>query len=61
MANDRDGKRVLVEIQSADVHAKDVVYHNSCYNNYTSPKRLELLMKKQLDAETTESSHKQAF
>ena len=46
---------------TADVHAKDVVYHNSCYKDYTSLKRLELLMKKQLDAETMDSPHKQAF
>ena len=24
-------KKVLYKIQSADVHAKGVVYHNSCY------------------------------
>ena len=46
-ANVRDDKRVLLEIQEADVHAKDVVYHNSCYKECTSPRRLELLMKKQ--------------
>ena len=60
-ANVRDDKRVLLEIQGTDVHAKDVVYHNSCYKDYTSPRRLELLIKKQLDAETTDSPHKQAF
>ena len=60
-SNDRNDKRVLLEIQGADVHANDVVYHNSCYKNYTSPRRLELLMKKQSDAETTDSPHKHAF
>ena len=60
-ANVCDDKRVLLEIQGADVHAKDVVYHNSCYKVYASLRRLKLLMKKQLDAETTDSPHNQAF
>ena len=47
----RNDERVLLEIDGADLHAKDVLYHPSCYKDYTSTRALELLAKKQVRQE----------
>ena len=59
---------ILLEIENADLHAKDILYHPSCYKNYTSPRYLELLIKKEIEEEEEKernangpSPHEQAF
>ena len=36
----RQDQRVLLEAEHADLHAKDVQYHSSCYKKFTCPKQL---------------------
>ena len=36
----RQDQRVLLEAEHADLHAKDVQYHSSCYTKFTCPKQL---------------------
>ena len=36
----RQDQRVLLEAKHADLHAKDVQYHSSCYKKFTHPKQL---------------------
>ena len=43
----RRDERILLEVEQADLHAKDVIYHPSCYKDYTSQRALELLLKKE--------------
>ena len=57
----RNDERVLLEIDGADLHAKDVLYHPSCYKDYTSTRALELLAKKQVREEGEESPQWRAF
>ena len=39
----RQDKRVLLEIDQGDLHAKDILYHRSCYKQYTSRQNLKLV------------------
>ena len=54
----RHDERVLLEIRDADLHAKDILY---LY--YASPRRLDLLVKKELRAEEVDATrpHQRAF
>ena len=53
---------VLLEIEQADLHAKDVLYHTSCCKAYTSQRALELLLKKEeADEESFYRPHAKAF
>jgi hypothetical protein len=51
----RQDERLLLKIENADLHAKDVLYHPSCYRDYTSPRQLDLLAKKELFREEDSS------
>ena len=51
-----------MEIEQADLHAKDVLYPTSCYKAYTSQRALEVLLKKEeADEESVGSPHAKAF
>ena len=60
-ARSRSDVRVLLKIENSDLHAKDILYHSTCYRNYTSPRELELLLQKELDTEDRRSPHQVAF
>ena len=61
----REGRREdSLEIRDQDLWAKDVLYHRSCYQSYTSPSTLKRLVEKELDeeaAEVSENARKKAF
>ena len=42
----RQDQRVLLEAEHADLHAKDVQYHSSCYKKIHVPQAAELACKK---------------
>ena len=49
-------ERVLMEIEhGAYLHAKDILYHSSCYKAYTSPRQLHGLARKEVEGEDTET------
>ena len=63
-ADVRGGERILLEIRDQDLWAKDVLYHRSCYQSYTSPSTLKRLVEKEVDeeaAEVSENARKKAF
>lgn len=47
----RQDEAVLLEVKHTDLHAKDVMYHMSCYKNYTCPRHLGLLSQRQVAME----------
>ena len=51
----RNDERVLLEIEGADLHAKDVLYHASCYKKYTSTRTIGRLANKRVAEETDDS------
>ena len=58
----RQDERVLLEIEDSDLHAKDVLYHASCYKDFTCPRQLDLLLQKELESEVdVDSPQKRAF
>ena len=63
-ADVRGDERILLEIRYQDLWAKDVLYHRSYYQSYTSPSTLKRLVEKELDeeaAEVSENARKKAF
>ena len=63
-ADVRGDERILLEIRDQDLWAKDVLYHRSCFQSYTSPSTLKRLVEKELDeeaAEVSENARKKAF
>ena len=63
-ADVRGDERILLEIRDQDLWAKDVLYHRSCYQSYTSPSTPKRLVEKELDeeaAEVSENARKKAF
>ena len=47
----RQDEAVLLEVKHTDLHARDVMYHMSCYKNYTCPRHLGLLSQRQVAME----------
>ena len=39
----RGDERILLEIQGQDLWAKDVLYHRSCYQSFTSPRAFQII------------------
>ena len=53
--------KVLIEIEGADLHAKDVLYHPSCYKWYTSTSDLERCAAKHVKNEPKDGPHHRVF
>ena len=52
---------VLLEILDTDLHAKGIVYHASCYKNYTSPRQLALFSVHTVELEVEDDPQECAF
>ena len=55
-ADVRGDERILLESRDQDLWAKDVLFHRSCYQSYTSPSTLKRLVEKEFDEEAAEVS-----
>ena len=59
----RQDDGVLLEIMDADVHAKGIMYHTSCYKIYTCPRQLALLSNSEnkVELEMEDTQQQRAF
>ena len=52
----RGHHRIILETEPQDLWARDILYHISCYKNFTSPRALQLIIEKKVAEEDAESS-----
>ena len=47
----RGHHRIILETDQQDLWARDILYHISCYKNFTSPRALQLIIEKKVAEE----------
>ena len=52
----RGHHRIILATDQQDLWARDILYHISCYENFTSPRALQLIIEKEVAEEDAESS-----